>query len=84
VTGLLMVSRFRYFSFKAAPKSERVPFAWILALLLILVLLAINPPCVLFAVAFVYALSGPILTLWGLRQRRALRHAPHAEERPQP
>jgi CDP-diacylglycerol---serine O-phosphatidyltransferase len=85
VTGLLMVSRFRYFSFKAAPKSERVPFAWILGVLLILVLLAINPPLVLFAVAFLYALSGPVLTLWGLRQRRGRRgHLPHAEDHPQP
>ena len=84
-TGLLMVSRFRYFSFKAAPKSERVPFAWILGVLLILVLLAINPPCVLFSVAFVYALSGPVYTLWGLRQHRGRReHGAHIEEHPQP
>jgi CDP-diacylglycerol--serine O-phosphatidyltransferase len=75
VAGLLMVSRFRYFSFKAAPKSERVPFYWILIAVLILVSLAINPPRVLFGVAFCYALSGPVYTLWGLRQRRA-RHEP--------
>jgi CDP-diacylglycerol--serine O-phosphatidyltransferase len=73
IAGLLMVSRFRYFSFKAAPKSERVPFLWILAALLILVLLAINPPPTLFAIAFLYAASGPVYTLWGLRQRRGRR-----------
>ena len=85
ITGLLMVSRFRYFSFKAAPKSERVPFYWILAAVLILVALWINPPKVLFAVAFIYALSGPVFTLWGLRQRRSQRERPpHAGEPPQP
>jgi len=83
--GMLMVSNFRYYSFKAAPKSERVPFYWILAVLLIIVLLAINPPRLLFGVAFCYALSGPVLTLWGLRQHRARRdQLPHGEEHPPP
>ena len=83
--GLLMVSRFRYFSFKAAPKSDRVPFYWALAALLILVALAIYPQRVLFAVAFCYALSGPIFSLWSLRQRRSrLDQSPPAGEPPQP
>jgi CDP-diacylglycerol--serine O-phosphatidyltransferase len=82
--GLLMVSRFRYFSFKASPKSERVPFYWMLIAVLILVALAINPQRVLFAVALIYALSGPVYTLWGLRQHRGRRdQSAHAEERPQ-
>ena len=85
VAGLLMVSRFRYFSFKTAPKSDRVPFYWILAAVLILVALALNPPRVLFAVALLYALSGPVLTLWGLRQRRSQRErVPPPGETPQP
>jgi len=85
VAGLLMVSRFRYFSFKAAPKSDRVPFYWILLVVLILVALWIYPQQVLFAVALLYALSGPVFTLWGLRQRRSQRErAPPIGERPQP
>jgi len=86
VAGLLMVSRFRYFSFKTFPRSDRVPFAWILIVVLILVALAINPARMLFAIAALYALSGPVLTLWGLRQRRA-RHGqppPPVGENPQP
>lgn len=83
VAGLLMVSRFRYFSFKSAPTSDRVPFVWIPVAMLILVALAIDPPRVLFGIAVVYVLSGPILTLWGLRQkrssRRALRGTPKGE-----
>jgi CDP-diacylglycerol--serine O-phosphatidyltransferase len=82
VAGLLMVSRFRYFSFKAWPKSDRVPFIWIPAAMLILVALAVDTPRVVFAIAVVYVLSGPIMTLWGLRQkrgRRALRGAGRGE-----
>jgi len=77
VAGLLMVSRFRYFSFKAWPLSDRVPFYWILLAVLILVALAINPARMLFAIAALYALSGPVFTLWGLRQRRGARRAEH-------
>lgn len=85
VTGLLMVSRFRYFSFKASPKSDRVPFYWILVAVLVLVALAIKPQRVLFAVAALYALSGPVYTLWGLRQRRSQRERPAtASETPPP
>jgi CDP-diacylglycerol--serine O-phosphatidyltransferase len=83
-TGLLMVSRFRYHSFKAASRSDKVPFAWILLIVLVLVLLYMNPPRVLFAIAALYALSGPVLTLWGLRQRRAQRGQTHAEDRSPP
>jgi CDP-diacylglycerol--serine O-phosphatidyltransferase len=85
VSGLLMVSRFRYFSFKSWPRSDRVPFYWILVVVLILVALAINPARMLFAIAALYALSGPVLTLWGLRQHRGRReHAAPVEEHPQP
>ena len=85
IAGLLMVSRFRYFSFKAWPRSDRVPFYWILVVVLILVALAINPARMLFAIAALYALSGPVLTLWGLRQHRGRHdHAAPAEEHPQP
>ena len=73
VGGLLMVSRFRYFSFKAWPRSDKVPFFWIPLTVLILVALAVKPARVLFAIALLYALSGPVLTLWGLRQNRSRR-----------
>ncbi len=69
--GLLMVSNFRYYSFKAWPLSDRVPFVWIPAVVLILVALYLDPPKVLFAIAALYTLSGPVLTLWGRRQRRS-------------
>jgi CDP-diacylglycerol--serine O-phosphatidyltransferase len=77
--GLLMVSRVRYYSFKSLPLgTQRVPFLWIIGTLLILVLLAIDPPRVLFAVFTVYVLSGPIMTLWGraMHRRRMRRPMP--------
>ena len=83
VAGLLMVSRFRYYSFKALPRSDKVPFVWIPAALLILVALAVNPARLLFGVGLLYAISGPVFTLWELRRRRA-RREPRVEERPEP
>jgi CDP-diacylglycerol--serine O-phosphatidyltransferase len=82
VTGLLMVSRFRYFSFKAWPQSDKVPFVAIPLALLILIALLINPPPVLFGVALLYALSGPALTLWGMRRWRSRREPHKAPEPP--
>jgi CDP-diacylglycerol--serine O-phosphatidyltransferase len=73
VAGLLMVSRFRYFSFKAAPKSDRVPFIWIPAAMLILAGLAVDPPRVVLAITTLYVISGPVMTLWGLRKKRSAR-----------
>ncbi|MEW9624275.1 CDP-alcohol phosphatidyltransferase family protein [Rhodanobacter geophilus] len=72
IAGLLMVSRFRYFSFKSLPlgNHQRVPFVWIVTALLLLVLLYLDPPRVLLAGFTVYVLSGPALTLWGLAGHR--------------
>ena len=42
----------------------------IFGIALLFVFISTNPPYILFAIAFIYAVSGPILTLWQLRQRR--------------
>ena len=73
VAGLLMVSNVRYFSFKAWPRSDRVPFIWVPVVLLIFVALAVDTARVLFGIAVLYVLSGPVMTLWGLRRTRAQR-----------
>ena len=76
IVGLLMVSRFRYYSFKSLPMGDKVPFLWILVAVLILVPFFVDPPRVLLAVFSLFLLSGPVVTLWGLvasrrkRQRR--------------
>jgi CDP-diacylglycerol--serine O-phosphatidyltransferase len=74
-----MVSRFRYYSFKSWPRSDKVPFFWLILIVLILVAVAMYPPGVLFGVAVAYAASGPILTVWG-RARARGRHEPRAPE----
>ncbi|WP_266158171.1 CDP-diacylglycerol--serine O-phosphatidyltransferase [Dyella silvatica] len=75
VVGLLMVSRFRYFSFKSLPMGERdrVPFLWMIVAVLVLVPFFVDPPRVLLAVSVLYMLSGPVVTLWGLATRRRRR-----------
>jgi CDP-diacylglycerol---serine O-phosphatidyltransferase len=71
--GLLMVSNVRYHSFKQFDLKGRVPFIYILMIVLILVLIALRPSIVLFVLAFTYALSGPVMTLLLIRRHRAKR-----------
>ncbi|MEP6939117.1 MAG: phosphatidylcholine/phosphatidylserine synthase [Rudaea sp.] len=73
LAGGLMVSRIRYFSFKGGPKSDRVPFLAIIALVLVLVALYVDTPLVLFLITLTYVVSGPLLTLWGMRRMRGRR-----------
>jgi len=79
VVGLLMVSRFRYFSFKSLPMGERgrVPFGWMVVVVLLLALLILDTARVLFIGFMAYLLSGPVWTVWGLanHRRRARRNA---------
>lgn len=60
--ALLMVSRVRYYSFKAWP--ERIPFYWLAILLLIVIALVAEPASTLLLIVGVYLLSGPLLTVW--------------------
>jgi CDP-diacylglycerol--serine O-phosphatidyltransferase len=73
--GLLMVSKFRYHSFKGLDLRGRVPFITGLLVVLGFVLISLNPPQVLFLFFLGYAFSGPVLTLRQLQRRRAQRRA---------
>lgn len=75
ITGLLMVSNIRYRSFKDLDTKGRVPFVWILAIVLVFVFISSDPPLVLFSIFMLYALSGPMLTLKDIRAKRAQRKA---------
>lgn len=68
--GLLMVSNVRYNSFKDLSFGERVPFRYILIMLIGFLLIILDPPRVLFLGFFGYALSGPVMALRRYRQRR--------------
>ncbi|RUO57902.1 CDP-diacylglycerol--serine O-phosphatidyltransferase [Pseudidiomarina insulisalsae] len=71
--GLLMVSNFRYHSFKDVDWRGRVSFVVILAMVLAFVVVATEPSLVLFSIFFIYALSGPILTVRSVK-RLELKH----------
>ncbi len=78
--GLLMVSKVRYRSFKDFDIKGKVPFVTIFFIALLFVFISTNPPYILFSIAFIYAASGPILTLWQLRQRRRVRQQSGSNE----
>ncbi|MCK5877503.1 MAG: CDP-diacylglycerol--serine O-phosphatidyltransferase [Candidatus Marithrix sp.] len=65
--GLLMVSKFRYRSFKDLDFKGKVPFIKILIVMMLFALISINPPQILFLIFLIYAISGPIMTLVQLR-----------------
>ena len=69
--GALMVSSFRYLSFKEFNLGQRVPFGYLLFIPLLFIVISLSPSRVLFAMALLYAGSGPIVTgIMMLRQRR--------------
>lgn len=70
--GVLMVSRFRYYSFKEINFGGRIPFTYLIGIVLIFILIALDPPVVFLILFGAYAASGPIYWLW---RRRALRPA---------
>lgn len=62
LTGVLMVSNFKYNSFKEVNFHGKVPFVAILLVCLIFIVVATEPSLVLFIVFLLYAFSGPITT----------------------
>ncbi|MDJ0881167.1 MAG: CDP-diacylglycerol--serine O-phosphatidyltransferase [Gammaproteobacteria bacterium] len=71
ITGLLMVSKFAYFSFKDLDLKKRVPFITVLIVMLVFVLVSIETPTALFLIFFSYLISGPLFAIFRwLRKRR--------------
>ena len=68
VIGVLMVSRFRYLSFKEVSPGRRLRFANLLLIPLAIIVIALEPAIVIFVTATAYAASAPIAFLW--RHRR--------------
>lgn len=69
--GVLMVSNILYNSFKDLDMKGRVPFAAILLVVLVFVVVALDPGTVLFVAFLVYALSGPVRSVF----RRGRKHS---------
>ena len=75
--SFLMVSTFRYHSFKGIDLRRRRSYITLLGLVVPIVLVALDPPAVLLAVTGAYTLSGPLAYLYGLvRRRREAAEAP--------
>lgn len=66
----LMVSTIRYHSFKKIDWKGKVPFVAVVVFVLILAMIAMNPPHILFLIFIGYAISGPVLTLWQKRRMK--------------
>ena len=71
--GVLMVSNFRYHSFKQVNLHGKVPFIVMVVVMLSFAVVYLHPPMVLFVGFLIYAISGLVLTIWHLQQRRAKR-----------
>jgi CDP-diacylglycerol--serine O-phosphatidyltransferase len=70
VAGALMVSNFPYYSGKDFNLGGRIPFAYLLVIPAVFMVISLDPPLVLFSLFALYALSGPILSLIRLVRRR--------------
>lgn len=62
ISGLLMVSNFKYNSFKELDWHGKVPFVAILVVMLVFIVVATAPSLVLFIVFLLYAIAGPVNT----------------------
>ncbi|MGK2927586.1 MAG: CDP-diacylglycerol--serine O-phosphatidyltransferase [Lysobacterales bacterium] len=84
--GLLMFSRVRYFSFKTWPRGDRIPIHFLMLVVLVFVLLAVDPPAVMMILGVGYVVSGLVITVLGRqqwksrRERRAARQNPEGDE----
>lgn len=69
VIGVLMIANIPYYSFKSIDVKGRVPFAAIIAIVLVFGLVTADPPRVLLLAALLYAASGPLMRLMGWPKR---------------
>ncbi len=73
IASALMVSNFRYYSFKEIDFKGKVPFLYVLLMIILFVAIAANPSWVIFIGFGAYAFSGLVLTLWVLHKVRKQR-----------
>jgi len=63
----LMVVNIRYLSFKDLDFKHRVPFIVMILVVLVFAVVSWDPPIVLFAMAIMYASSGPLMAIYARR-----------------
>lgn len=70
-SGIAMVSTLTYYSFKDLGTNKKVPFAMLVALLLLFVITAVDPPKMILIAAVAYGLSGPLYYLFRVYRKRS-------------
>jgi CDP-diacylglycerol--serine O-phosphatidyltransferase len=81
--GLLMFSRVRYFSFKTWPRGDRIPIHFLMLVVLVFVLLAVDPPAVMMILGVGYVVSGLVITVLGRQQWKSRRERRAAKQKPE-
>ncbi|MBO1273286.1 CDP-diacylglycerol--serine O-phosphatidyltransferase [Shewanella sp. 4t3-1-2LB] len=66
--GLLMVSNFRYHSFKQVDWSGKVNFLVMLLMVAVFVVVSVDPALILCCLFYIYACSGPVMTMRNIKQ----------------
>lgn len=75
--AFLMVSGFRYYSFKDPALIKRQPFGFLLLAVVLLIVVAAEPAVMTFGIMLVYVVSGPLGFVVGWPRRRRLEKAVH-------
>ena len=75
--AFLMVSNFRYYSFKDPGLIKRQPFSFLVLAILLLIIIAARPVEMLFAFFICYMFSGPVTFFLTYPRRRRLEKALH-------
>ncbi len=77
-TGILMISNYRYFSFKEIHFKGTVPYVVFLMAVVLLVVIAQNPHEVLLTMCVIYAASGPAIWLYRMPSTKLRKSGPES------
>jgi CDP-diacylglycerol--serine O-phosphatidyltransferase len=75
--AFLMVSNFRYYSFKDPALIKRQPFGFLLLAVMLLIVVVLKPVVMIFSIMLIYVLSGPLGFILTWPRRRRLEKAVH-------
>jgi CDP-diacylglycerol---serine O-phosphatidyltransferase len=75
--AFLMVSNFKYYSFKDPGLIKRQPFGFLVLAVILLIVIASEPVPMLFILFLCYIFSGPVAFFITLPRRRRLERAMH-------
>ncbi|HEX9079643.1 MAG TPA: CDP-diacylglycerol--serine O-phosphatidyltransferase [Desulfuromonadaceae bacterium] len=75
--AFLMVSSFRYYSFKDPELIKRQPFGFLVLAIVLLIVVAAEPVVMVFSIMLIYVLSGPVAFVLTWPRRRRLEKAVH-------